>query len=360
MRRVFDALAVLLPASADADRFRDPARRDSLQLAFESLAGASADLAAHGAPGDEAFRLFARSLAADADDAASAFARDRIEDAAYRVGRLTQRCAACHSRLPAAREFPFAERLLDKMDLASLPVEDRAQLFVATRRFGEALATWEGMLADPQVPPLEVEQAGTVTDYLTVAIRVEMDLPRAERSLAALAARRDTPSALRRRLLRYTDGLRELAAVQRGTPPLERAEILTSRSRSFAEFPFDEDSRVLDLYASGVLLREVAERSERSKGSDPELALAFWLLAVLDARIAAPLRLSDEELYLEAALRAAPSGPYAERAYERIEEIVLVDYGAMRTQDLPEEARARLAALRRAMGEPAAADASRF
>jgi hypothetical protein len=353
MRRVFDALAVLLPASADVDRFPDPAQRDALQLAFEELTGASRDLAAHGAPGDEAFRLFARSLATDADDAASRFARGRVGEAAFLVGRLTQRCATCHARLPAAREFPFAERLLGAVDLEQLEPTEQAQLFVATRRFGDALAMWERVFADPNLGPFEIEQSGAVLDYLTVAIRVERDLPRAERALTALARRSDTPRALQARLLHWTDGLRELAPAPLAISPLERAAILAARARNLAEFPFEHDGLALELYASGLLEQEVAKRAEGPKGlADPDLAEAFWLLALIDARTTPPLRLSQEEIYLEAAIRAAPAGPLARRAYARIEELMLVDYGSARTADLPEEGRTRLAGLRRILGEP--------
>jgi hypothetical protein len=90
-----------------------------------------------------------------------------------------------------------------------------------------------------------------------------------------------------------------------------------------------------------------------------DLAEAFWLLALLDARTTPPLRLSQEEIYLEAALRAAPAGPLARRAYARIEELMLIDYGSARTADLPEDGRTRLAALRRILGEPEA-EGTRF
>jgi hypothetical protein len=63
------------------------------------------------------------------------------------------------------------------------------------------------------------------------------------------------------------------------------------------------------------------------------------------------MQLSEEETYMEAALRADPTGTLAERAYEKIEEIVLSDYGAMTEADLPEQARARLTELREIMGE---------
>lgn len=361
MRRVFDALATLLPASLDAERFGDASQRDARQLAFERLARSTDALAGHGAAGDTAFHLLSRSLAADAEDAADRFARGHTAEAAFRVGQLTQRCVGCHSRLPSAREFPMAEMLLERVDPSSLPPEDRARLLVATRRFRDALSAWEAMLAEPSIPPVALDQGGVLIDYLTIAIRVEGDLERPERALQTFAARSDTPRHLRRRLLGWTDALRELRAAHRTQPPIERAALLAARSQWFAEFPMEGDGLVLDLYASALLHQEVAARTTKRAGSgpDPELARAYWLLGVIEDRATAPAWLPQTELYMEASLRSAPTGPTALRAYERIEETLLLDYGAMRIEDLPETAQRRLENLRRLMGETPAAEAGR-
>jgi hypothetical protein len=354
MHQVFDALATLLPASLDEDRFGDPAQRDALQLAFERLANATKALAHHGEERDQAFRLLSRSLADDADEAAERFARARTEEAAFLVQQLTQRCVACHSRLPSARDFPMAEKLVGRVELETLPPEDRARLLVATRRFGDALAAWEAMFADPAVPPMALDLGGMLADYLTVAIRVEGDLARPERALGALAARGDTPRYLRRRLHGWAAALRELRAPVPPTSRVERAAALAARSQSIAEFPLAYDGLVLDLYASALLHQDVETRvaAHAAEGDDPELARAFWLLGAIEDRTVHSYWFPQTEVYMEAAVRAAPRDPVAARAYERIEESLLVDYGAMRSEDLPEEARARLAELSRLMEEP--------
>jgi hypothetical protein len=344
MRQVFDALATLLPASLDADRFGDPARRGAEQLAFERLAKAAQELARHGEDRDDAFRLLSRSLADEAREAADRFARGRTAEAAFHVQQLTQRCVVCHSRLPSARDFPLADKLLGRSELGALAPEERARLLVATRRFGDALAAWEAMFVDPLVPPAAVDQGGELVDYLTVAVRVAQDLPRAERALRALASRGDTPGYLRRRLLGWSDALRELAAAASEGARIERAEALASRAQSLAEFPLSQDGLVLDLFASALLQQEVEARAAQPK--DADLARAFWLLGVIEDRSVASYWFPQTEVYMEAALRAAPRGPLAARAFERIEERMLLDYGALRVEDLPEDARARLAALR--------------
>ena len=52
------------------------------------------------------------------------------------------------------------------------------------------------------------------------------------------------------------------------------------------------------------------------------------------------------DVYMEAAIRAAPTGPLARRAYARVEEQLLTELGATSPEGLPEEERERLASLR--------------
>lgn len=364
MRKVFGALSTLLPASLDEEGFGDPAQRDALQLAFEELASSAEGLARHGAERDEAFRLLSRTLADDAEQAASRFARGRDAEAAFRVRQLTQRCVGCHSRLPSAGEFPLAEQLLARSELTQLAPDERARLLVAVRRFADALGTWETLFADEAVSPVVFDQGGALIDYLTVAVRGLRAHARAERTLRALAARADSPRYLRRRLLGWSDALRELAGAPGAQPPLERAAALAARSQGLAEFPLAGDGLVLDLEASALLHQEVASRAAArpAGGTDPELARAFWLLGVLEDRTTAPDWFPQTELYMEAALRSAPGSAVAERAFERIEEALLVDYGALRVEDLPEAPRLRLErldALARSAPAAGAGDAKR-
>jgi hypothetical protein len=354
MQRVFDALAMLLPTSLDAEAFADPARREALQAAFDRLAAASRALALHGEARDLGFRALSRTLADDAEAAADRFARGRGDEAAFRVQQLTQRCVACHSRLPSERDFPLAEKLVGRVELAALAVEDRARLLVAVRRFDDALSAWETLFADPAVPPVAMEQGGQLVDYLTVAIRVRGDLARAERTLRALAARADAPRYLRRRLALWAGELREIGAAPPAAERLSRAEALAARSQSLAEFPSARDGLVLDLHASALLHQEVEARAAAhpAPGPDEALARAFWLLGVIEDRTVFAHWFPETESYMGPAIRAAPHGPLAERAFERIEEMLLADYGAMRIEDLPEEGRAELAELARKMEEP--------
>jgi hypothetical protein len=350
MHRVFDALAVLLPASLDEDTFHDPAHRDALQLSFEALVAATNRLSDHGALRHAAFGALSRTLAQDADEAASLFARGRMEEAAFSVQHLTQRCVTCHSRLPSARKFPLGERLLEKVPSDELDPGERALLLVATRQFDASLAAWEGHFEDPSVAPVQLDQSGELADYLTIAIRVERDLPRAERTLLALDARDDGARYLHDRLALWSATLATLAESP-PSPTLVRARELMAQSARLTQFPGASDGLVHDLAASAVLEQYVHAK----RGVEPpdlELAEAFYRLAIIEERTSWSWWTPQSDAYLEAALRSAPLGPYAPPAYRRIEEILLADHGAARDAELPEHERTRLQALQKMMEKP--------
>jgi hypothetical protein len=347
MHQVFDALSTLLPASLAEGTLRDPARRDEFQLAFERLAQATGQLAQHGDSRDAVFRTLSRSLADDADDAASLYARGHVEEAGFHLQQLTGRCVACHSRLPAAREFPLAERLMSKSQVNELSPEERARLYVATRRFDSALGTWEALFAEPGSAPAWLDRGGQLVDYLTVAVRVTGERARAEQTLRSLARRGDTPEYLNSRLTRWAEAL-EAAPAESGTP-LEQASALLARADSVADFPAARDGLIHELLAS-ALLQQYVDANAGSERPDETLAEAFYLLGVIEDRTAWSYWIPQTEAYMEAALRAAPQGPRAAQAYERIEETLFTDYGAASTADLPERERARLEELRTLRG----------
>jgi len=55
-------------------------------------------------------------------------------------------CSACHTRLPSPSDSPVAKDFLAGTETGLLPALERARLQIATRRFGDALATLEEQL----------------------------------------------------------------------------------------------------------------------------------------------------------------------------------------------------------------------
>jgi tetratricopeptide (TPR) repeat protein len=349
MHQVFEALSLLLPASLSEGALRDPAQRDHYQLAFERLAQAAGRLADHGDERDAIFQTLSRSLEDDAEDAASLYARGRIEEAAFQLQQLTGRCVACHARLPSAREFPLADRLMSQSQIGELSAEERARLYVATRRFDSALGTWEALFAQTGSSPAWLDRGGQLVDYLTVAVRVTQEQDRAAATLRKIARRSDTPAYLRSRLGRWAEALAPVPEATDSTGRVAEARAFLERAESLNDFPSARDGLVLELRASAVLQQYVHDNRTAARPAE-ELAEAFYLLGVIEARTAWSYWIPQTESYMEAALRAAPGGPRSEQAYERIEETLLTDYGAATAAELPDAERERLTALRRLMG----------
>jgi hypothetical protein len=351
MHRIYEALVVLLPASFDEDAFRDPQRRAGLRDALHTLESGAAQLQSHAERRDAGFRFLSASLERDVHEVVWLFERGELEGAGHQLGALTNDCVACHSRLPSAREFPLADRLLERVDLPALDPPERARLLIALRRFDAALGVWEAEFADPAVSPAELDISGALVDYLVIAIRVEGDLARSRRALEGLRARPDTPTYLGRHLTIWIEGLGELSRTARAEPTLANARRLVERANALSLFPAGRERLVYDLVASSLLHRYVAAAPE----GDPGLAEAYYLLGVIEARTVDSYWVPQTELHLEAAIRADPRGAFAEPAYAALEEYVLVGYGGLDPEAIPAPVRAHLAELRALIAEPAPA-----
>jgi hypothetical protein len=347
MQRVFAAMTVLLPASAKEGGFSADADREELRAAFATLRDASVDLRAHGMGRDASFGLHARNLADDALLASNAFALGDEEEARFTFTLLTQRCIDCHSRLPDVEDSPLAARLVALPEVAELAPLERARVDVALRRFDEALATWEKAFADPTIPPAEHELSGTLADYLTIALRVKGDAQRPQAVLRALSKREDAPGYLRNRLVAWAVSLARVAPrLSQSTPSIQSAREWALMARNLSDLTTARDGLVYDLAASSLLLRWIDAREKGDRqAQDLELATAYYELAVVEDRTAFSIWAPQTDVYMEAAVRAAPSGPLARRAYARLEEQLLTELGATSPGGLPEPERVRLAEL---------------
>jgi hypothetical protein len=129
-----------------------------------------------------------------------------------------------------------------------------------------------------------------------------------------------------------------------------RAKQVLTDAQAVRRFPADRAGLVHDLVASGLLHRAVTAAG--TPGADT--AEAYYLLGVTELRIASSSWLTEPEAYLETAIRAAPGGAAARRAYAVLEESTLLGYtGSGGEGELPPEVAAWLAELRRlALGKP--------
>lgn len=351
MHQVFDAIRVLLPLSLDAERFRDPKNQAEIAARIEVLTGASKTLESHATGRDRTFQFLSQSLGRDVAEIKHRYASGRSEEARFFILEATRNCVACHSRLPSDRDFPLASKLLEKVNRDELSHHERSQLFVATRQFDKALASWEELFGDTIVSAAQLDVGGYLNDYLAIAIRVQGDYGRARRAIAVVRARPDVPDYLAPKLAQWET---DLAGFEKSPPDwkkLDDARKLASRSTPGEDVEDDAlTATITDLVASALLLRFVDEAHAASDRT-PELAEAYFWLGKVEARSADSFWVPQASFHLELAIRLDPKGKHAEEALMLYEEQLAFGYGGIESEILPVDLWTTLSELRKLVAE---------
>ena len=343
MREIFTGLRVALPASAEPKPFGDPAQNEEILAALIALADNAALLESHAARRDEQERFFARSVARDARDVLREYRAGHAPRAAFLLQQITENCIACHTRLPAPKDSPLTQGFLAEPALEDLPLEARARLQIATRRFDEALDTLEALIASDEHPVLLL---GPITDYLVVNIRVKGDFERPLPTLARFAERPDLWTRLRRNVERWIEALPGLRFRASGDPDVDKARSLIEEGRALDAMEGDHASLAHLVVASSVLQRYVAAKRRPSRS----LAEAYYLLGVLEVEIGRSYWVTPAPFLLEQAVRIAPDAPFAMDAFALLEQELLMSYEGADEDVLPAEDVARLRELESLLG----------
>jgi hypothetical protein len=348
MHEIFAAMSYLLPVSVDEERFSSPKEREAITAKLTLLARSIDALQGHAWDRDAGFRYLSRSLGEDIEEARMRYARGQYEEARYFLIGSIQNCIACHSKRPSTRAYPFAEKLTAQVEIESLLPHERAQLYIATRRFSEALKTWEALFADPTVPLTQMDLAGAFRDYLTVSIRVNHDLARPQTAFAKLLQREDVPHYLRQHFIAWRDSLKELQGSFEKPPSVDHGRALSDQAAKLGVWPSDSAGLVYDLVASSLLNQFIEDSMALPPEQQPreQIAEALYLMGVIDGRSLDSYWVPQAENYLEAAIRMAPGTPVAKKAYSVLEENVVHGYGGFSEEHLPADIWAMLNTLR--------------
>jgi hypothetical protein len=342
MREMFGALKRVLPASLDEKRFSEPARRADIQQSLATLSRNAARLSHHGAGHGSSFEFLSGALARDAAEIERRYKAGQFREAQFELHAFTENCVACHSRLPDPDDAGLSANFLDATEIAALPLPEQANLAMATRQFERALAAQEGMLTSAQFDVNSVDLTGYLDDYIEVSVRVKRDFARPARALTAFAKRPGLREGLRSDLSQWIADLQTYGA----RPPVEGLEAgrqLAQETTAAAARGGDHALLVRYEVASGALLRAVASLPD----GDRRAAEAYYWLGVIESRIGRSFWLSQTEPYLEAAIRLAPGGPFAGKAYALLEEFLVGAYSGSSGEHVPADVKARLAELKR-------------
>jgi hypothetical protein len=357
MRQVFEEMRVLIPLSLDEDSWASPDSQPRIRAALDRLANATTALEMHGRRREAGFNELALNLERDLQEVREHYRIGAFEEARFFLTGSLQTCVACHVRLPSARTFPFADQLIEQVEVQSLDPRERAWLYVTVRKFDAALSAWEGLMADPKLTPAELDASGVLVDYLNVVLRVRTDIPRARKALGALAARKDVPLYLAERIGSWRSALDALdpASFKPGAPrALAHGSELAIQAGQVAQGPFGRDGLIQDLAAASLLVRWLEEDRARRESvtrnptakERSDTAQAYYWLGVVEARSLDGFWVNLSERHLESAIRADPKGPFARKAYARLEETQFLGYGGASGNDLPADVVTNLRELR--------------
>lgn len=345
MAQIFESIRFLLPVSVSDEQFRNPRNKPEIRAALQSLATNSLALADHASETDAGMTFLSHALARHAVDTLELYDESRFEDAAFFLHQVTEYCIACHTKLPSTADAPIASHFLNKKDLSSLPLEERATLQVATRQFDDALASFEALFASELVHPAVL--IGPLTDYLTVSIRVKGDFSRPIATLEQFVQRGDLWRHLRSDIESWISSLRRFEALDGLQIELEAARRLIDEAKQLISFPADRRALINYIAASSILLRYIESHSR----PDVDLSEAYYLLGLTESRFEHDYWFSQADVYLETAIRLAPQSAFAERAYVLLEEKIILDYTGSSGVYLPEDVEVWLEELRRLIEE---------
>jgi hypothetical protein len=334
MFQIFSSMRVLLPLSVDPEKLGAKENITGVKSALDNLASNGSALASHTKREDPGASFLGRSLADDALELRRRYQRKDYEGAAFLVHEMTRYCIACHARLPSKSSMLSAQ-FVEGTELGKLPLDERAHLQLATRRFDEALTTFEEMFATKKTHASQM--VAPLSDYLTTAVRVRKDLPRARKTLKKFAARDDLWTQLKSDLKAWDRALKRFEK----TPPrptLKAARGIIDEAQRIADYPADRKPLVHYVMASAVLNRFIESAPKDKK----DAAEAYFLLTIAESRIEQNYWLSSAEAYLETCVRLAPKTNVAERCYALLEEQVVLGYSGTLGTHIPEDLERRL------------------
>jgi hypothetical protein len=341
MDTIFGALSTALNLSLFDTPFESEENRAMITEALGVLAGNAAALDMHAGELGPGYGHLQRSLARDAQEAAIRYRQGRYQGARFLLTQLTSSCVGCHTKLPSQRPFDLGRRFVDRARIEDLRPEQRARLLVAVRQFESALDVYEERFRSERVLPHELAASGELAQYLTIALRVLDDERRAIRALERLRRRGEVTTFMASQLAQWIQATEEFDAEGARHARVATARRLIHQANQKNAFPGDRHGLVHFILASRCLFRHLDEHRD-----DADLPEVYYLLGVCDSHISRSAWVSEADFYLESAVRADPSSPFAARAVDFLEAYVSEQYRGSGGVMVPDEIRARLDELR--------------
>jgi hypothetical protein len=342
MRGIFITLTTAYNYSLDPEAFEDPANHMQIQASLQALVANASELERHGGGLNPSYKYLQRSLARDANDALERFNQEQFMGARFVISKITENCVSCHTKLPANHEFDMTMAVVDDTNVRKLKPEERVALEVATRQFSAAEKTYGELFADPAMTPENLQLLCAFAGYLKLCIGALDDPARAIPVLQKYNERSDIPEPQKKLVEGWIADLRttDLKATQ--GKELETARGLVQKAEAETRFPSDRSGLVDYIEASAILYRYI----ETDPPDSVDVAEAFYLMGVSEARITRSYWVSETDFLLEQSIRSAPKSQIAKQAYDFLAEYTISGYRETSAREVPPDLRANMEELR--------------
>lgn len=330
MARVYGAIAVLLPLSVRQTDGQAAWDQAIVEPHLTVLGGALSAMVAHAEGEIAPSAVVARSYDRLVHDATLSFRQRWPDYAYYSVMQLTDRCVACHARLPLEKQARFGPHLVKRMDLDSLAAESKALVYVAISQFTAALNALEQRLLEPALAPSAAHARGIDLRYLRIGLSFSTNTEGLQRFIDTYLERGDVPPAVAEQWQHWKKTLTRLSGSLATTPNLRRAQkIYDNVSKRWAG-PADRLRAADDLIAAHMMRSYLRLNPQHNSAATAEL---YFKLANIALRTREPTPpLPEMEILLAAAINADPGGAVAREAFALLER-----YGAVHHEPLAEQ-----------------------
>ncbi len=343
MAGLFSSLTTVLPLSLNSDDFSDPKNREKILSELGKMRDSANAFVSHTKRFDGSYGYIAKSMAGDLKDIFGWYKKGSTSESRYLLQQVTDNCVSCHMKLPDPGHAPRMEAFFKDISIAKLSAPDKTRLQVALRQFDDALSTWEDMFKTwPN--PSELFAMDTLPEYLKVLIRVKGDTKRAQKTLEELSKRTDLPKYMNREVAAWKTSLANLSGVMSVVgAELPRAEKIIKNARNQMDFPMDRAGLIDFIVASGLLNRYLLDK--KIKADDK--SASYYLLGITETLIGRSTWLSQTDYYFEAAIRAAPKSKSAKKAFDALEQQIIMQNTGSSGMNIPDDIQENLEELRK-------------
>ncbi len=349
MRSALETLTRILPLSLAPKSYASAPDRAAISAGLDSLAADADAIERHAEAYSATHRILSNVFGAEMSRLQRDLEAERYENVRRGLLGVTRTCYTCHSKLPGGADLDLGAELMQAAQVQALPLYHRAVLAGAVRRFDEALEYYEALFRAAPMDSQAFSWASALERYLLLALRVRRDAQRPAAVLRSFSARDAVPPYLKRYVERWIAALDQLELDAPEGEELQRARALRARAESAGAYPADPAAKVYYVAMSG-LLHVYLRREDRTPR---ERSQAWYLLGVAEYHLTSTYWTGQTEYFLERAILAAPGTVEAERAYEFLEDYLILEYSGSAGLAVPPEASSWLRELRRRAGHRA-------